>query len=155
MPFAKNEKGLEVDAAGNVVAEKYDRHALPGDDDYGSHVPVVHDQNVAHERLKEVAAENPGLEVDASDNYIVVTPEEARETGALGPVSPVAPPGSAADPSTGHVGGTESSGLMDRVQEKAAENREKSEAAAAEADEASDADDESDGPAAEPSQPTY
>jgi hypothetical protein len=146
MGFAKNEKGIEVDAQGNVVAEKYDKHLLPGDEGYGAHVPVVVDENSAHEKLKAVAAENPGLEVEDGGNYIVVTPERARETGATGPVSPVAAPGSSADPASGRQGGTEAMGLYADVAEQDAKNKEASaqaaEAVAADADEGDEAADE-------------
>lgn len=134
MAFAKNEKGLEVDAAGNVVAEKYDKHVLPGDEDYKVYVPVVVDENSAHERLKEVAAENPDLEVEAGGNYLALSDEEVHEAGALGPTAPVAPPGSSADPASGRQGGTETAGLMDKVYEQHAENKAAAEKAAAEAD---------------------
>ena len=150
MGFAKNEKGIQVDDQGNVVAVKYDKHILPGDPEFGNVVPVDYvPADPETEALKKVAEEDPNLENLVVDENIVITDEEARE--ALETVSPVGAPqrpdSARASNESGGQGGSTSVGVIDQVEAAKAERQAQQEQQAAEAADSSS--DEGKSPSAE------
>lgn len=76
MAFAKNERGVEYDENGNVKSVKLDKHLVPGDEGYGTHVPASATSDDPYaEGLRDYDVEK---QTDDSDN-VLVTDEEARE----------------------------------------------------------------------------
>lgn len=75
MGFAKNERGVERDEQGNVSSVKLDKHLVPGDEGYGTHVPA----SVTSE--DEYAAGLEGYDADDTDDAdnVLVTDADARE----------------------------------------------------------------------------
>ena len=130
MGFSKTEKGIQVDEQGNIVAVKQDRHVLPGDPEYGNHVPVstAPVDSPETKALKEAAAADPGLDELVVDDDLLITDEEAQE--ALNTKSPVGAPqrpeSATASNESGGQGGTQTVGVMERL----VEERERREAAA-------------------------
>lgn len=91
MPFSKSEKGIEVNESGDIVAVKEDRHILPGDPEWGNHVPVstAPEDSPETAALKQAAADDPGLDKLVVEDTITITDAEARQ--ALETVAPGAP----------------------------------------------------------------
>lgn len=138
MGFRKDEQGIQTDDKGNIVAVKEDRHVLPGDPEWGNHVPVstAPEDSPETAALKKVAEEDPNLEQLVVDDTITITDAEARE--ALNTVSPVGAPqrpdSARASNESGGQGGTQTVGVLDKLsaekakrEEAAAKNAEKSE----------------------------
>lgn len=119
--FAKNEKGVKTDDAGNIVAVKMDKHVLPGDPDWGTYVPVdtAPADDLVTERLREAGSESNQDETGAQ---LLVTDEEAQELlHTKAPVGIARPESAAASTAGDQAGGGQDVGVMAQLREAKAE----------------------------------
>ena len=120
MGFAKNEKGVQTDEQGNVVAVKLDRHVLPGDPDWGTYVPV--DTAPGSDPVDEAWREHGESNQDETGAQLLVTDEEAQKLlHTKSPVGVARPDSAAASTPGPQAGGAQDVGVMAKLREAKAE----------------------------------